>query len=245
MTNKINILQLNSRAHSNLAMLEFVARKLGSLKDSFVFLGGCATSLLITDTVAPDVRTTLDVDCIVDVLSLGQYHQLEQQLRALGFSQLIEEAVICRWRYQEIILDVMPTDERILGFSNRWYKVAIQSALTYSISEDLTIKSVSAPYFLATKFEAFKHRGNQDYLMSHDLEDIIAIIDGCLELMNAIQSSPLELKQYLANVFMQLLNEPRFISSLPGHLNYGSATIERANLVLDRIKHIISLGTTP
>ena len=67
----------------------------------------------------------------------------------------------------------MPTDEKILGFSNRWYKAAIHSAITYQLTEDLTIRSVTAPYFLATKMEAFLGRGHGDFLGSHDFEDMM------------------------------------------------------------------------
>lgn len=41
-----------------------------------LYLGGCTTGLFITDPEFPDVRYTLDVDCIVDVISLNQYHRV-------------------------------------------------------------------------------------------------------------------------------------------------------------------------
>ena len=167
-----------TRAVSNLRILEFVAHKLGALKEEMVFLGGCATALLITDNIAPDVRYTLDVDCIVDVISLNQYHKIEKQLRNLGFTQSVMEEVICRWRYDNVILDVMPTDEKILGFWNRWYREAIKYAMNYSLTNKISIKVISAPYFLATKIEAFKTRGNTDFYASHDFEDIVTVFDG-------------------------------------------------------------------
>ena len=235
------MLNQNNRARANLAMLEFIARKLGELRDELVFLGGCATALLINDPIAPDVRTTLDVDCIVDVLSLGHYHQLEQKLRTLGFQQSMEDSVICRWRYQEIILDVMPTDEKILGFGNRWYPAAIEYAMIHYLSADLSLKSVAAPYFLATKFEAFKSRGQRDYLMSHDFEDIVAVIDGRLELLGEVSVTQADLKKYLAMTFSQLLEDANFTACLAGHLNYGAATVARANIVLNRMSQIANL----
>jgi hypothetical protein len=120
---------------ANLKMLEFVANKLGQLCDEVIFLGGCTTALFITDTAAPDVRYTLDVDCIVDVLSLSQYYQLEKKLQAHGFKKSIQDDVFCRWHYDDVILDVMPTDEKILGFGNKWYKSAIQHAFTYTLTK--------------------------------------------------------------------------------------------------------------
>jgi len=70
----------------------------------------------------------------------------------------------------------MPTDENILGFSNRWYPPAIKSSVTIELEPDLAIKIVTAPYFLGTKLDAFFGRGKGDYLTSHDMEDIINII---------------------------------------------------------------------
>lgn len=63
------------RATSNLAMLEIVARKLEELNDEVVYLGGCTTALFINDPLSLDVRPTKDVDCIVDIISLREYHK--------------------------------------------------------------------------------------------------------------------------------------------------------------------------
>ena len=50
----------------NLAMLERIAEALGPLRHRMVFLGGCATGLLITDPAAAPIRATRDVDVIVE-----------------------------------------------------------------------------------------------------------------------------------------------------------------------------------
>jgi hypothetical protein len=229
------------RTTSNLAMLEFVARKLEQLNDEVVFLGGCTTALFITDPLSLDVRPTWDVDCIIDVISLGEYHQFESKLNKQGFRKSMEDDVICRWRYDDIILDIMPTDEKILGFGNRWYKEAIKHAVTHQIKEDLCIQSVTAPYFLATKMEAFKGRGNDDYFASHDLEDIITVIDGRPELVDEVSFSSPVLKDYLQNIFLLLYADEQFHLALPGHLNDGPATQNRTQTVLKRIELIANL----
>lgn len=232
----------NSRAKANLAMLVFAAKKLGKLKDEFVFLGGCSTALFITDPVAPDVRATLDVDCVVDVISLGHYYKIEKWLAERGFKKSMDDDVICRWRYDALILDVMPTDENIIGFGNRWYKSEVAHSITHEIAENLFVKAVTAPYFLATKFEAFKTRGNHDFLASHDFEDIIAVIDGRIELFDEIKNADLVLRQYLAGSFSNILNSDEFYLALPGHLNYGFLTDDREQMVLDRIEKIVALN---
>lgn len=82
----------------NLELLSLAVERLGELTDAMVFLGGCATGLLITDPAAPPVRMTRDVDAIVQVLSLADYRQLEKQLRVQGFSEDTRtNAPICRW----------------------------------------------------------------------------------------------------------------------------------------------------
>jgi len=231
------------RASANLAMLEFMARKLGALKDDFVFLGGCATVLLVTDRSVPDLRTTLDVDCVVDVISLVHYHKIEKRLMKQGFKKSMNDDVICRWRFDDMILDVMPTDEKILGFGNRWYKTAIEKSVKHEIADGLIVKSVSAPYFLGTKFEAFRTRGNNDFLLSHDFEDIITIVDGRIELFDEFVNTDSLLKRYLVNKVSDTLNNREFHLALPGHLaNYGLLADERMQIVLDRLEKIANLS---
>lgn len=232
----------SARAIANLAMLEFIARKLGKLKDEVVFLGGCTTALIITDPLSLDIRPTLDVDCIVNVDSLAHYYQFEKKLSEQGFKKSLEDDVIYRWRYEDVILDVMPTDEKILGFGNRWYREAIAHAVTYQIAEDLTIKLVTAPYFLATKLEAFKTRGNNDFLGSHDFEDIINLIDGRVELIDELAQVNSVLRKYLAKNFSEILKNEQFQLALPGHLNVGAATAGRVQVVLGRIKQIVDMN---
>ena len=69
----------------NLMILELAVSALGELVDGMVFIGGCATDLLITDLAAPVIRATKDVDVIAEVASLVAYHRLSEQLRAQGF----------------------------------------------------------------------------------------------------------------------------------------------------------------
>jgi len=219
-----------------------VARKLGKLNDEIVYLGGCTTALFINDPLSLDVRPTLDVDCIIDVISLRRYHKFENELSKIGFKQSMEDDVICRWRCDDIILDVMPTDEKILGFSNSWYKEAIQNAVTHQIAKDIFIKSITAPYFLAIKIEAFKTRGNNDFFGSHDLEDIITVIAGRVNITDEITLSSKELREHLKQIFEKMLKDNQFELALPGHVSDGPVTMQRVQIVKDRIKKIIDFN---
>src|SRR5438105_8408166 len=148
----------------NLESLTSVARLLRPMLEDLVFVGGCTTALLITDPAAAEVRPTYDVDSIAEIRSYAEYTAFSGRLRQLGFMEdQSEGSPICRWAHGEIRLDVMPTDERILGFSNRWYKLAMESAVRVQLADNLTIRVVTAPLFLGTKLEAFKGRGKNDY----------------------------------------------------------------------------------
>jgi len=228
------------RATANLKMLEFVARKLGILNDEVVYLGGCSTALFINDPLLFDVRPTIDVDCIVDIASRVEYYKFAKKLEKQGFEQSINESVICRWHYDDIILDVMPTDNKILTFGNRWYKEAIENPITHKLTDDLTIKSVTAPYLLATKIEAFNARGNKDFLASHDFEDIITVISGHVEIADKVALENNTLKQHLKNFFKEMMKDSEFITALPGYIDGDQNIIaSRLKTVKERIKGII------
>ena len=220
-------------------MLEFMARKLGPLNEEVVYLGGCTTALFITDPLSLDVRSTTDVDCIVDIISLPKYYQFGKKLSKQGFKQSASEEVICRWHYDDAQLDVMPTDENILTFGNRWYQEAIEHAMLHQLADDLTIKSVTAPYLLATKIEAFNTRGNRDFLGSHDFEDILTIIAGRIEIVDEIVLQEHKLKTHLKHFFAEIIDDDDFRTALPGNLNDGPVTIQRIQTVQNRIKQII------
>lgn len=155
-------------ADPNIELLIQIAEALGDLRERLVFVGGCATALLITDPAAPPVRATEDVDTIVAIVSKREYHQLGKALHARGFSQPLEQNdPPFRWTFAGIKLDVMPIDQAVLGFSNRWYEPAMQTAVTVTLREGLSIRLVTATCFVATKLVAFLDRGKGDYLESH------------------------------------------------------------------------------
>jgi hypothetical protein len=110
---------MHREQNPNLAVLELAVKRLGPLVNEMVFLGGCATGLLLTDVAAPPIRVTKDVDLITEVASLVDYHRLSRQLRDKGFKEdQSPGAPICRWAAEGILLDVMPTRPGILGFGN-------------------------------------------------------------------------------------------------------------------------------
>jgi hypothetical protein len=161
----------------NFDLLLNIAHRLRPLLDEVVFVGGCTTALLITDPGAEAIRPTYDVDVIVEITSYADYAVFSERLRALGFQEDSSEgAPLCRWQWEQTKLDAMPLDEGVLGFSNRWYRETMTKAELVRLDPKTVIRAITAPYFLATKLEAFHGRGGGDVFASHDLEDVIAVL---------------------------------------------------------------------
>lgn len=235
---------MRRRLNPNLDIMVAAAKRLGVLCQDMVFIGGCATGLLITDPAAPEVRPTIDVDVLVEVTSRVAFYKIEEELRKRGFQQIdLEDSPICKWKADDVELDVMPTDYTILGFGNKWYKSALENAKRIIIQSDLEIKMITAPYFMITKMDAFLSRGNGDYYSSHDLEDIIAVIDGRPELIDEINNESDELKNYLKEEFSKILQSDSFIEALPGHLPPDQAGQGRVKIIMERLQRIINLTT--
>jgi hypothetical protein len=224
------------RQNRNLEILELTVARLGPLMDQMVFLGGCVTGLLLTDPAAPAIRPTEDVDVITELGSLGDYYRLAERLRERGFREdQSEEAPMCRWIADGVVLDVMPTEAQILGFGNEWYRLALATAVEIVLPSGARIRSVTAPCFLATKLAAFEDRGEGDYVMSRDMEDIVAVLDGRPGIAGEVAECDPALRRHLAGRLAALLGDQRFLEALPGHLPGDAANQARVPLIRDRM----------
>ena len=221
----------------NLPLLESVVKTLGPLCEQLVFVGGCAAGLLITEAAAPPVRVTKDVDAIVEIVSLTEYHALERQLESGGFRHdRSPDAPICRWTVGNALLDVMPTNESVLGFGNRWYDEAAHTAIQLILPSGRKIRLISPPAFIGTKLEAFHGRGAGDFLASHDLEDIITVVDGRPELSKEVREASFQLREYLVAQIRALLQNHNFLEALPAHLPGDAASQARLPELLSRLR---------
>ena len=217
----------------NLPNLRRIAEALGELREEVVFVGGAVAGLLVTDPLADRVRATRDVDAVVNA-NRAMFYRSEEKVAARGFAPDVSSDVICRWVHKAsgVIFDLMPVQPEVLGFSNRWYTYAVQTALPVALGEGVTIRMVSAVAFVATKLEAFASRGGGDFLSSHDLEDVLNIVDGREELAEELAAAPAELRQAVAIAFDKLLMNPDFVNVLPGLI----AESGRTSLVMARMK---------
>lgn len=205
-------------ADPNRALFESVVRLLTPVLDELVFVGGCTTGLFITDLAAGGIRSTKDVDAIVDVTSYAKYAALSERLRALG---LAEDATpgtpLCRWRREDLIVDVMPVDQHILGFSNRWYPAAIETAERFDIAGH-DVRVVTPALFIATKLEAF----------------IIAVVDGRPEIVWDVATAAADVRSYIGTQIRALLDNRDFIEALAGFLLPDPASQARRGLLEGR-----------
>ena len=203
--------------------------------------------MLLTQTRAEAIRPTEDVDLVIHAITTSDYHRFEQRIRKQGFANdLRQDAPICRWVYQQVRVDVMPTNEVALGFSNRWYPYAFESAQPYELPSRTIIKLISAPCFLATKLEAFKGRGvdasgNPDFMGSHDLEDIISVLDRRPELLDECAMESQALRKYLSFEFQNLLTQDDFSTTLAGHLPGDLASQSRLPKLQTKLKLLTKL----
>lgn len=229
-----------SRYNAHRFMIQQVAQQLGSdLLSQVAFVGGCTTGLHITDEFTKEkVRYTEDVDLIIHVLGYTGWHKFSEQVTARGFKISMEDEVNCRFRLGSLCVDFMPDDENVLGYSNQWYSDALATAQPYSIDNGITIRLVTPSYFLATKFEAFKGRGNGDLLASRDMEDILNLVDGREELLTEVRQLAPELKTYLANAFTLLLEMPEINYLVQSTADSDSG---REEIIFERLENLAAI----
>ena len=225
-------------ANPNLAMLIAMAQAMGPLCEQVVFVGGCATGLLVDDAELMDVRPTEDVDAIVEVASLVAYHRVADELMDRGFKQtMADNTPPFRWYWNRMQLDLVPLDEKVLGFANRWYRVGFDAALAVELAGGLKLRHLSAPHFLATKFEAFKDRGNNDVYLSHDLEDIMTVMEGRSSVAQEMATAHAAVRKHVGQSVAALLDMPTFHNALPGLLSDP----EREQIIKTRLMQIAQL----
>ncbi|HMP73541.1 MAG TPA: hypothetical protein PKE55_09800 [Kiritimatiellia bacterium] len=218
-----------------------IAKQLDQLGIPYAFTGGIVIGLLLDNPKIIHIRPTDDVDAITAVFSHLEYTKIEEALRNLDFKHDTSDgAPACRFLYHGTKVDVMPAKDPTGRFSDRWFEYAVKSS-GYSTLNSLTIRTVSASCFIATKLTAFDDRGNGDYA-SHDIEDIITVIDGRRAIVDEINAEEPSVREFISNRIGELLKDERFIDLLPGHLGGDETSQQRLPKLLDRLRVIARLG---
>lgn len=223
---------------TNIEMLQTVANGLGDLKDEMVFVGGAVAELYASNPDISEIRPTLDVDCVIELRSKTAHIKLEEDLRILGFANDTSKgAPICRWVYQNIMVDIMPSDSDVLGFSNLWYDEGIENKISKTLPNGTVVFVFPPEYYLAAKIEAHKGRGGNDLRQSHDFEDIIYILDNCYGILKDISNANDSVKAYLKEECRSLLKNDGLTEGIESALPYGSEE-EATEMIIELIQGI-------
>lgn len=133
----------------------------------------------------------------------------------------------------------MSADENILGFSNRWYPRAFDSAIERTLPSGRPIRAVSPPLIVATKLEAWRGRGRGDVLRSLDVHDIVALVDGRAEFEGELAIEQEDVREAVRGGLEGLLAQPYLDYVVEGAVaGYGATSERRAELVRRRIERL-------
>ena len=199
----------------NIAIVAEVAKALQEVKDYMVFVGGAVISLYTDDPAADEIRPTQDIDMTINIINLSHWEKMQERLGKLGFHPDPFGHAICSYKYKDIPIDIMAAEDGPLGPTNRWYKIGFENLWTAKVKEQ-EIKILSAPCYLVTKFEAFMNRGS-DYRTSHDIEDIIYVIDNRTSIVEEVKESDIRIHSFLKEELQKIVSQGILTEVLMAH----------------------------
>jgi hypothetical protein len=199
--------------------MRIVAKRLEPLNVPFAFVGGAVMCLLVDNPAVMQFRRTKDVDVIVAAITYLEFSDLERKLRGQGFQHDTSQgAPICRWVVDGCLVDIMPQEPANLGINTRWFPEALRLSAPKDLGDGCSANVVTPPLFLATKLEAFKDRGRQDFYSSHDLEDIFTLVDGRATIAADVAGAVAAVKQFIVSGFKEIRGNSYFRDALVGHI---------------------------
>lgn len=219
--------------------IKLVAVALGELNQSAVFVGGATVPFYLPEEIKSEARPTEDIDVVLELVPKRKLHDFDDLLRKKGFqNDTSTGAPLCRWILGSIKVDIMTTDDGMLGFTNRWYADGVANATSVEC-DGMAIQILTLPFFLATKIEAFKGRGKGDFLLSHDIEDVITIIDAIDEsqLKSIFDEGQGRVGAYLKGEFAGVVGLNEFEQAVAGTVRNRGLANERASQLIQAIKN--------
>jgi hypothetical protein len=130
----------------------------------------------------------------------------------------------------------MAAEDGPLGPANRWYKIGFENLWTAK-AKDQEIKILSAPCYLATKFEAFNSRG-KDYRTSHDIEDIVYVLDNRITIVSEIEKDDRRIAVFIKEQIQLIIQKGLLQEVLLSHI-HPLMLEERMPIVEEKITQII------
>ena len=227
---------------TNREYLAAVASALGPLVEEVVFTGGLVVQEYWTVPALREPRATLDADVIAEAATYAEYTAFGRRLGKRGFLQLANVGTPpYRWMKDDLVLDVMPLDAKILGFTNQWYRSGVARTIQVTLGATVSIRILDAPHFLASKLEAYRGRGVDDPYISHDLEDVISVIaarPGCVEETRAADP---EMAAWIGSVLRGVFPEGRRVEMVAVHME-PTAPAGLAEAVAERITALTAIA---
>ena len=164
-----------------------IAKALKELRTQMIFVGGAVVGLYADDPAEEEIRPTKDIDLTIQLTGNAAWVQLQERLVELGFTPDPQGHSISSYVYKDIPEDILLSEDGPLGKTNKWFKPGFENVVEIDLKQE-TIRILSAPYFLAAKFEAFNNRGG-DYRISHDIEDIIYVLNNKINIAEEIKNA--------------------------------------------------------
>ena len=208
------------------------------LASKILFVGG-ATVSLYTDRPFGEIRPTDDVDVLIELIDYTGYAGVEDALRRKGFVNDVDSGIICRFKVQGITVDIMPTNQEVLGFTNRWYSEGFKNSMRVELDQDCVIQIFQPVYFIASKLEAFKGRGNGDGRMSSDFEDIVFILNNRTTIWDEMKNASASVRDYLIAEFKNLNERNYLFEWVSVHLDYSEQ--RRVSHIMGEIEQFVYL----
>lgn len=216
-------------------LVKYAAEKLGDIGSKFVFLGGSVVGLLVSEPGTRPPRATNDVDVSVEASTLAEFYSLDQALLSKGFINDMD-GPMCRYLHGLLKLDVVPVNPDVLGFTNRWYRLASETAEPHTFETGATINLITPACFLATKMEAFgnPHReGHDDIFTSRDFQDIVTVIDGRSSVVDEVLASRIEVRNFVRDEITRILEQRYLEEAIAQYVDDG-----RVRIVVERLRSI-------
>ncbi len=217
--------------------VKMVAHALKDLNEQVVYVGGAAAGLYTDDSGAPEMRPTNDIDIVFEIATMLELEELRQKLAERGIHFAKDEKVMCRFKYQNILLDVMVTKEVGWAPANPWFKDGFDHTEVCQL-DNVKIKIMPLAYYLASKFVAFKDRGT-DPRTSHDFEDIVYVLDNRTTLVKDILESKEDVRAFLIAELTAVLNDDSFQEAVKAHLE-PAIQAQRYKIIYQKLIEIIS-----
>ena len=221
----------------NLALVAQVAIALEELREKMVFIGGAVISLYTDDPASEEIRPTSDIDMTINLANYNEWAQMQERLAELKFYPDPEGHSICSYKYDKIAIDIMPAEDSSIGVSNIWYKPGFKYLQQIELPEGVNINILPSTYFLATKLEAFKDRGANDFYGSHDYEDIIYLLDNRITIVEDILAADEDVRTYIKQEINVIKNHPQASEILAVHI-HPLVREERFVMLMEKIEKI-------